>query len=216
MRRRIFIFFVIVSMAIMCSCTKKPDSKEEINNEEVSGYQTVYSNVNVDMNVYNTPLNELVETADIIYKGKLMNVERNIENGIEDGTLYTFKVTESLKGDVDNEMIIKSIGGIMSLSEYNANMKKMGKNEELICEGYEEGKYVFWTAYDKFMLVSPDSEYIIFATKNTHGNNYYFTHLYYGIYQRKEDNKYIRNSDDKDEYREVSEEEIKNVIAKTN
>lgn len=104
----------------------------------------------------------------------------------------------------------------MPLSEYNIQMKKAGKNEELINEGDEEGKYVFWTSYDKFMVVSPNSEYIIFATKNTSGDNYYFTHLYYGIYQRKkEDNKYIRNSDEKDKYREVTEEQIKKVIAET-
>lgn len=211
MRRKLFIIVLMVGMILMCSCTKKSDSKEEIDNEEISGYKTVLSKVNVDMNVYNTPLNELVETADIIYKGKLMNVEHDIENG----TKYTFKVVDTFKGNLGNEMIIKSIGGIMPLSEYNIQMKKAGKNEELINEGDEEGKYVFWTAYDKFMVVSPDSEYIIFATKNTSGDNYYFTHLYYGIYQRKEDNKYIRNSDEKDKYREVTEEEIKKVIAET-
>lgn len=209
MRRRIFIIFVIVSMAIMCSCTKKPNSKEEINNEEVSGYQTVYSKVIVEMNVYNPPLSEVVEGADIIFKGKLLDV-----NSTEDGTLYTFNVTESLKGDVDNEMIIKSIGGIMSLSEYNDMMRKAKEDEKVFSEGNEEGKYVFWTAYDNLMLISPASEFIIFATKNLDKDNYYFTYLYYGIYQRQEDNKYIRNSDDKDEYREVTEEEIKNIIVK--
>ncbi|MBQ3546527.1 MAG: hypothetical protein IJA34_16310 [Lachnospiraceae bacterium] len=213
----------LVSLIALVSCGNKTGSEENVTNKVDSGKDNFsidiseidedkiqFSSGNMDMNVYNPSIEELSEHSDVIFKGKLTDIDSYLDDW-EMKSNYTFEIDEYYKGDVEGaEFTINTLGGIMKEKDYKELISKVMDIDE---EEWEPGEDMYVACgYQGFPPLDLNSEYVIYAAYNKDKDNYYPTYYFYGIYKNIGNNEFERFGLDETDTHIKKLEELKESI----